>query len=74
MAKAEPQGTEMTDIFVNIHREIRDPGGAAGDLEQGDEGAVEDAELNRIRVAEERHSDDRICRKGAPADLVNTKY
>ena len=43
------------------HREIRDPGGAAGDLKEGDEGAVEDAELNRIYFAKEGHPDDSIC-------------
>jgi hypothetical protein len=50
------------EMYLDSHREIRDPGGPACDLKKGDEGAVEDAKLNWIRLAEKRHPDHSICR------------
>jgi hypothetical protein len=45
----------------HTHGKICDPGGAARDLKEGDEGAVEDCELDRIFLPKQCHPDDRIC-------------
>ena len=50
------------EVPVGPERRQRvDPGVAGGDAEEGDEGAVELAELVRRDVGEERHPEDGIC-------------
>ncbi len=44
-----------------MYRQVGDPRGAAGDLEEGHEGAVEDAELQLILLPEERHPNHGVC-------------
>ncbi len=44
-----------------MYRQVGDPGGAAGDLEEGHEGAVEDAKLQLVLLPEERHPNHGVC-------------
>ncbi len=46
---------------LEIYRQVGDPGGAAGDLEEGHEGAVEDAELQLVLLPKERNPNHGVC-------------
>ncbi len=47
------------------HRQVGDPGSAAGELEKSDEGTIKHAELDIVDVAEKHHTNHSVCKKAS---------
>jgi hypothetical protein len=46
----------------NAHRQASDPGGAAGELEESDEGTIKDAKLCLVDFTEKYHPNHSVCK------------